>query len=80
MYLIVIKANLILDKIRLNIPFNFAIPQPLHLFLQTPFGLGTWQNFLDKDSRLLDNQIYYISACPRHKWIRKCFSDSVSLP
>ena len=26
MYLIVIKANLILDKIRLNIPFNFAIP------------------------------------------------------
>ena len=57
MYLMVIKANPILDKIRLNIPFNFTILQPFHLFLQTPFGLGTWQNFLDKNSRLLDNKI-----------------------
>ena len=37
----VIKANLTLDQIRLNMSFNFAIPPPFHqLFLQTPFGLG----------------------------------------
>ena len=28
----VLKGNLILDKIRLNIPFNFAIPRPFHFF------------------------------------------------
>ena len=59
MYLIVIKANLILDKIRLNIPFNFAIPLLTITFVFTDSinGLGTWQTFLDKNSRLLDNQI-----------------------
>ena len=46
-----------LDKIRLSIPFNFAIPQPFHLFLRAPFGLGTWQKFLDENSWVLDNQI-----------------------
>ena len=33
----VIKANLMLDKISLNIPFNFAIPQSFHLFSPAPF-------------------------------------------
>ena len=33
-YLQVIKANL---KIKLNIPFNFAIPRPFHLFLWALF-------------------------------------------
>ena len=36
-YLIVTKAHLIFDKIRLNVPFNFAILRPSHLFLQAPF-------------------------------------------
>ena len=31
----VIKANLILDKISLHIPFNFAIPQSFHYFVFT---------------------------------------------
>ena len=30
-------ANLILRKIRLNIPFNLATPRPFHLFLRAPF-------------------------------------------
>ena len=33
----VIKENLLLGKIRLNIPFSFAIPWPFNLFLQAPF-------------------------------------------
>ena len=33
----VIKANHILDKLRLNIPFNFTILRSFHLFLQAPF-------------------------------------------
>ena len=56
-YLIVIKANLELDKIRLNIPSHFAMTRPFQLFLQAPFGLGTWQNFLDKNLLVLENQI-----------------------
>ena len=56
-YLVVIKASLILDKIRLNIPFNFAITWPFHLFQWAPFGSGTWQNVLDINSWVLDNQI-----------------------
>ena len=56
-YLVVIKASLILDKIRLNIPFNFAITWPFHLFEWAPYGSGTWQNILDKNSWVLDNQI-----------------------
>ena len=57
-YLIVInKANLILDKIMLNIPFNFAMPRPFYLFSHAPFGLGIWQNVFDKNSWVLDNQI-----------------------
>ena len=33
----VIKANLRLDKISLNIPLNFAISWSFHLFLPAPF-------------------------------------------
>ena len=50
MYLIVIKAKLIFDKITLNNPFKFAIPHPFYLFLRAPFGVWTWQNVLDKNS------------------------------
>ena len=31
-HLVVIKASLILDKIRFNAPFNFAITWPFYLF------------------------------------------------
>ena len=31
-FILVIKANLMLDEMRSNIPFNFAILQPFHLF------------------------------------------------
>ena len=34
-----------MDKIRLNIPFNFAVLGPFHLFSQAPFSLGTLQTF-----------------------------------
>ena len=54
---------------KVNIPFNFAIPGPFHLFVWALLGLGTWQNILDNNSWILDNQIKY-SACPKDKWIR----------
>ena len=47
MYLVLIKENLMLDKVRVNNTFNFAIPGPFHLFLSASLGLETWQNFLD---------------------------------
>ena len=34
---LVITANLILNKIRLNIPFNLATPRSFYLFLRAPF-------------------------------------------
>ena len=65
-----------MTKIRVNIPFNFAIPGPFHLFVRALLGLGTGQNSLDKNSWILDNQIQY-TASPRDKWIGKFFSYSV---
>ena len=34
---LVITANLILNKIKLNIPFNLATPRSFHLFLRALF-------------------------------------------
>ena len=65
-----------MTKIRVNIPFNFAIPGPFHLFVRALLGLGTRQNSLDKNSWILDNQIRY-TASLRDKWIGKFFSYSV---
>ena len=55
----VIKANLLLDKIRFNIPFNFAIPQSFHFwfrssilglsqkqFMRVIMWLETWNTWL----------------------------------
>ena len=38
----VTKANLILDEIMLNIPFNFPIPRSFHSFLRAPFFSQLW--------------------------------------
>ena len=71
----VTKANLILDEIMLNIPFNFPIPRSFHSFLRAPFFSQLWLklNFLGKNSLVLDNQTSY-SACPKDKWVGKFFS------
>ena len=37
--LLVIKVNLMLDEISFNIPFNFTILRPFHLFLRRPIWL-----------------------------------------
>ena len=60
---------------KLNIPLSYCGHFNI---LRAPFGLRTWQNFLDKNSWVLENQIYH-SACPRDKWIRTFFSYSDSL-
>ena len=62
----------------LNIPFNFAIPRSFHL--RAPFRFKSTAikaKLFGKNSLVLDNQTSY-SACPKDKWIRKCFSDSVN--
>ena len=46
--LLVIKVNLMLDEIRFNIPFNFAILRPFHLFLRPPIGSRIWHTALLK--------------------------------
>ena len=75
MYLIVIKANLILDKIRLNIHFNFAILQPFHLFFMSSIWLRNLAKLLDKNCLVSDNQTHMqYRACQRDNWIRKFFS------
>ena len=77
------QANLILDEIRLNIHFNFAIPRSFHLFSRAPFRFKSKTIYKDnnvikaklfgKNSSVLDNQTSY-SACPKDKWIGKFFS------
>ena len=56
-YLIDIKANLILDKIRLNIPFNFAITATISFVLMSFTWLRNLANLSGKTSWILDNQI-----------------------
>ena len=40
------------------------VPRPFHLFLRATFGLGTWQNFLDKclSERQVDKKIFSYSG------------------
>ena len=58
MYLIVIKANLILDKIRLNIHFNFAITAAISFVFMSSVWLRNLAKLLDKNCLVSDNQTY----------------------
>ena len=53
-YLILIKASLILEK-RLNIPFNFSIVWPFHLFLRAPFQAQVKNNNIYNDNNVIKN-------------------------
>jgi len=73
-YLTLIKANLILEKIRLNIPFNFSIARPFHLFLQAPLQAQV-KNNIYKDNNVIKN-----IKCPivlRFEFLAKLFGQEL---